>query len=814
MTARSLPKSLSARNTLFVTGQNKKLMIVICILQALGIPMVSGVLMLNTLLNSHQLYLSSSAVSLYSVVGCMCLCAAVFIGIAAAISVFQELWKRSKVDMIYSLPLTNKQRFFSHYTAGMIVYLLPYIVAVILGWLIIFAFSVPIDFSELGMTRISFLTMVCKYYSIGTTGLLLLMLLYYTATVLLVTCCGTLFESIYTTLLLNILIPGTLVTLIAVICSNISNMSFWHSWQSIGFTSPIGGLVYLVYIMIGANKWLSYSTDASASEAIGHGLIPSFLRWGVIILFLSAVLFVAALLLYRHRRAEAVGKTFVYKGAYYFMLTLITVWILCLTDVGILGAALLLSGIVYFVMEVIRKRGFSKFWLTAITYTVTVAVTLGVFQVIDLTQAFGRAYYIPSPLTVSSMEISLPLYAGSYYDVKLEYTNEDVIAGIQEIQKEIVREYRESDSTTSAINRQLQEEQFYILKYSYTDDDDDYQSYSIVDPQVYNSLVDNDYYSADYSYDVYGEEVDAESWVYNYASVYDMSIIYYTYSGTEICREYKINFDQYADIMNIIQGTELYASALSDFLYINMNNSLEEYENGNFYIPDKLQLYLETDDYNTQYMNARGGISVISAFSTSYFNDLCSMTAEQFRTSGIYGYFYDLPIWNACTETVALLESYGAEPFAPADIYEFNDADAIAYYDEYSIYDTLSVQIYASGDWNRGTAEYNTGSGKTWGYVKPDSTAYSDIYCCNAYSSLKDIYPELYKLLEAADADYITKEDCYALVVNGEWYIVPPEKSDLAEAVIANGDYYMANRYYTDEFWGNYYDNYYSSYYR
>ena len=128
MTAKSLINPLAVRNLGCAVKENKKLMIVISILHLLGIPMGSVVILVQLWLDSLQRdeYYYSSYVDLsgYMVIACCCLGAALLIGMIAATGVFQELWKKTRVDMIYSLPMTGSQRFASHYLAGTVVYVL------------------------------------------------------------------------------------------------------------------------------------------------------------------------------------------------------------------------------------------------------------------------------------------------------------------------------------------------------------------------------------------------------------------------------------------------------------------------------------------------------------------------------------------------------------------------------------------------------------------------------------------------------------------------------------------------------------------
>lgn len=807
MTARSLLNSMSMRNMRRVVGHNKKLMIIICILQALGIPLIAGVLMLEMIRSSmivdteeinSIIYAMLSGITLYSGIGVTCLGAAVLSGIIAAIASYQELWKKSKVDMLYALPLTGKQRFFSHYFGGAVVYLLPYIVAVLLGWIIVLSLSIPVNFDALEISRTTFLTEFAKYYTLGSIGLGLLMWLYYTSTVLIITCCGTLFESIYTTLLLNALLPGTLAAVIGVICANVDGLGFLHTWHSIGYTSPLGGLIYLIYILSGATVPSMDRNTAYASEALGHGMIPSFIRWALVLFVIITLLLILSWQLYQRRLAESVSKPFIYIGAYYFLLTLVTVCILCMTEVGVLGAAILFSAIVYFVMEVIRKRGFRKFWLTAITYVATVVVTLSSFALVGVTNGFGRAYYIPPASTVSSMQITLPSYPDNM-DLTLEYTNKDVIRAVQEVQKDIVSDWKADGDSTSAINRRLQDEGYMILSYGYRDGSSYGEDYYLTDPQEYNDYYYDDYYSY---FDMDVPVDDPEDWVYSYASDRFVEITYYTYTGSEVHREYYVNFDQYVGLLNAVRGTSLYNQACTEQFEYAITNQVEEYQSDEsggyrYVIPDRVQLSLAATRYGYgKEFYALGGKSFITTLTDCYRRDLENMTAEDYCTGGIYGYLCDIPIWNACTETIELIESKSYRSIKVSERYNF--VDESNWMDDSGVSSqTLDIRIYAPGKYETGADVYKAHAGNEL-FVKMDGLTYFDTYYTSIASTFEENYPDMYALLEAASADYISAEDCYMLVVNGSNYVIPPEASELAEAIIEQGNNSAQDQYYTD----------------
>lgn len=787
MTARSLLNPMTVRNTKRVIGQNKKLLIVISILQALGIPLCALVLMLELLFETFAKEYDAyspifSGLYLYIGIGVACLGAAVVAGIIAAISVYQELWKKSKVDMLYSLPLTGTQRFLSHYIGGLFVYLVPYIIAVLLGWLVVFGMSIPIDFSVIEMEKGEFLGQFAKYYSMASVGLGLLMLLYYTTTTLLVSCCGTIFEGIYSTLLFNVLMPGALAAIIGVICANVEGLNFEYTWQAIGYTSPLGGLIYLVYILSDAGSVYIGWNDIVGSEALSHGMVPNFLRWALVITLIIAAVLVLNWKLYQRRKAEAVGTPFVYVGAYYLLLTLVTVLILCMSEVGVLGAAILFSAIVYFVMEVIRKRGFRKFWLTGVTYVTTVVVTLSGFWLIAATDGLGRAWYIPPHAAVSSLRIEMIADHNNSTDLSLEFTDKDVIKAVQEVQKDIIADYRKDGDTTSVYNEYLYESGYHILEYGY----DDYgysMGYSLTDPRTYH-----DDYNYNYSFssilDDYFE--DETEWVYSYAREYHLALTYYTYTGSTIHRTYYINGSQLIAMLDAVRGTELWANASADQLKKHLTESgiNQAYENDHAKVPNRFNIQLSTPtDRTSETFSITGGQASIDRIAAAFRNDLKNVDPKALHTSGVYGILENQPIYNCYTETIAVLEELGVTPFDVSEIYGFNSAYNNQYTgDESSM---LKIRIYNPGDFSFGDEDTRFASEYQEIFVLPQADAWEYTYYCDYTSSIETDFPELNAVLESASSWNVTGTDGCLLVVNGRACMIPAEDKDLIDALIA-----------------------------
>ncbi len=789
MTAKSLLNSLPARNMKRAIGEHRKLSIVMTILQILGIPMAATALMLDIFLESKSwsseyfsnLYYQYDA-DAYVVIAVICFGAAVIVGMIAAASVFQEMWKKTKVDMLCSLPLTGKQRFFSHYLAGAWTYLLPYVIAVVLGWLVILIGSCIVDFNGFSyeLTRSEFLGELCPLYTYGTLGMFLLMTLYYTITVLVTVCCGTYFETIYTTLLLNCLVPGTIAAVLLVITDNVYALGFDYLWQVIGFTSPIGGLIYMMYLItIKIDGYYGYG-EIYGTEVEEYGMLPAFTIWAVWIVLLIAAALIGAMLLYKRRKAEEVGKPFVYHGAYFLMLTLLTVLILCMVSGGIVVPAIIFSAIVYFVMEVIRKRGFRRFWLSAICYVCTAALTIGMFTLTIKTDVFGTVYRIPALSSIRSLEISL--WRDPNQDITMRYTDKEIIKAVRELHKELASDMKEDGSTVKNINDRLREEDVQLLVYgvpeeyynSYTAD-----YYYTEDPEAYADYKNDYYYEAAYDY----RYPDG----YEYAPTEYISLTYTTHLGSEINRTYDCNIDQIEQLMDILCGTEIYAEACEKWMTERLWSRTAEYSEdlGQTVLPSSVLLslhhyYSEAEQTAiTSWSHSR-----IEEIAAAYGTDIVRIGND---TGGLYGLLFDeMPIWNNCTETIELLENMDLHPFTVPEKFGVPDAtyeDFFQYhYQDYNYQgQVLDVRIYAPEDYALACDDFAGYAMNNGSYVCKDADFYETSYYCTEYASMEKEAPELHALLGAVEQYYKSDEPCYAVVVNGTWFTLPAEDSALAE---------------------------------
>lgn len=750
-----------ARNAVRIISQNRKFAIVTCILQLLGIPMIilTGMLdiyiqNINRFNEDHSNYFTCVP---YVSIGSFCLCIAVLLGMFCSIRAFEEEWNKSRVDMLCSLPLSGKQRFFSDYLGGLVMYMLPYLAAVLLGWIVVFIMS-PLLLSVNPELNES-VSQLYLYYLLFSAGLAVLMWLYYTIAALTASCCGTLFENIYTNLLMNLLIPGTFAAALAVIMENIDGMDFEHTWDFIGFTSPIGGLIYLFYIIsekaISAELYDSYyySAHIVGGSFEKDTLIPAYLRWFIFLIILTAAVLLLAWKLYERRKAEQVSKPFIFIWIYYVILTAVTLCILCLAEAGE-GAfipVILFSSIIYFIMEVIRKRGFRKFWMSIITYLATVAVASAGYMTTVQTGCFGRTKYIPALSAVTSVEIE-------FYSIQndktclLSYQDKDKIAEIQDFHKDYLQNHASRDEAI----RTSCADYYYELEYV-NESDNPYGTYSYYDLRNRPS-----------------------SSYYPRISSTDFEITYHTIAGTSIHRSYDIYPDEYLHLMQICIGSDVYAEATGNYLEKNLINQYQQYNDKThkFYIPDLVQLNLNAsgDHSSLKKLAIQNAEENLKLLAKTYQQDMQSLTFDSFCKDNILCYVQYLPVYESCTETITLLKEWG---FQNSDM-STTITSSISTYDNTDI---MAIQIYAPENYRSTSLEYPTFL-NSYVYFK-QNTAYETLISTNNLQ----YFPELREVLNHARRNYYSSENCYLLVINLSYYIIPEADSGLVEALIEKGNW-------------------------
>ena len=335
----------------------------------------------------------------------MALGIAILSGILIALSNFSYLYKKTQVDMIYSLPLTTTQRFMSDFFAGVTSYIAPFIASGFLTLILCFVGRATIVdwvsvFPDAGFGFQTVGQLLFQCYLYGTFVLLMV----YTISVLVISCCGNIVESGLYIFATNILIPSTIAVFTLILFGDLYGIDVERlAIKAICPTSPVGAFISFIDIIDTVEY--GYGGVTTMFDVIVHHLLP--------FIFFTVLYGVIAFFLYKNRKAEDVSKPFVYKLFYYIISTAV---VFCIVSIFIgengLGGEggflplLIISGIVFFIMDIIANRGFKKFWVSVIRFVATMVVMIVAVSLVGFTGGFGMVKYVPNASSISSVSIN------------------------------------------------------------------------------------------------------------------------------------------------------------------------------------------------------------------------------------------------------------------------------------------------------------------------------------------------------------------------------------------------------------------------
>lgn len=316
-------------------------------------------------------------------------------GIYIPLQKFQYMNQKSKVDMVYALPLTRKQQFISDYFAGLTVYVIPYLVQMLLAQIIMVVLHTM-------KTRYNFRWVQLFYEHQGLFKFmfiaLLMMVFLYTLTVFIISCTGSLFEAITASVYFNFIIPLFFYTLNSNIIGSLYSISENELiYKILERTSPIGGLVYM----------------ARESNILR-------LSWLLAYLLVILLLFLLSLKIQTKRLAEEVTQPFVVKAFYYTILASIVFIIgslLYKQGIGYLNLFVILS-VVFFIFEVITNRGLNKMLRVFTRYVVILSSVLLFLFVFKTSDGFGLAYRTSNASNLKSITLT---YDGILHQDEYQY---------------------------------------------------------------------------------------------------------------------------------------------------------------------------------------------------------------------------------------------------------------------------------------------------------------------------------------------------------------------------------------------------------
>lgn len=531
----TLTRLKSTNNTRFLTNfklsvkSGRKILIVLSVLQLLGLPVMAAVAVSAAADDGGNSAQSQVAFILISI---FCLAAAVLCGIIIAVNNFSYLYKKSQVDMIYSLPIKKKFKFLSDYASGLVIYIVPYIVACIICNFILFCGRVCVDELTEIFSDGSLMTLVMQ----GEFAGLLVMIMLYTLSVLVLSCCGTLFESIMNIFMINGLIPGSISVVAAMLFANLYGVPIFETVAPVlGYTSPLGAVIYMIYVL-GSEEYI-YSSEVFSINAGVYG------KWVLFFLGATALYFLLTMFLYNRRKAEDVSKPYVFKLLYYIVVTVISMAISLIAryQFSMIFPVIIFSFIVYMIFEVITNRGFKKIYKSLIRYAVTMVGILIICVAAIGTRGFGVEGKTYSPSRVKSVEVSyggidnimdlysvIDGYSMSMYMENgnlIEYKDSEIIEKITQVQKDAIKTYRSGE----------------------------YGNYSSMENIFYQSV----YYEGDYNLN-YEESYDYPC--------YDITFRFNLKTGGKVKRNYQLSFNQIKELF-ILDSTEELAERRADYLY-------------------------------------------------------------------------------------------------------------------------------------------------------------------------------------------------------------------------------------------------------
>lgn len=354
-------------------------------------------------------------------------------GIVCALNSFNYQYKKMNTDMVYALPMSTRQRFFSDYFSGLTVYIAPFlansVITLILAVIsdLVVKSDKNLDFS-LGQIAGKEQTLTSFFLLIMIFGIILMLMLY-TFSVLAVSFSGT-NVAVGNIIALNIVIPSIILVAGLVFLNDVFGVVYTDVpfEQALNITSPFGGLAY----------FFSYLVDFEAKNYFLEWLLPSFI---VTLLVLALAYFLT-----KKRKAEQVSTPYIFPIFYYIIISMIIFITTSFIYMGMgieLVPMLLVSGIIVFVISICVNKGFKNILKTGLCYVIATILTFGLINMGEATDGFGIAYIVPNADNVEEVRVCM------YYNEDSEIRGDNVklegkvaIEAVTEAHEMIIDEYK------------------------------------------------------------------------------------------------------------------------------------------------------------------------------------------------------------------------------------------------------------------------------------------------------------------------------------------------------------------------------------
>ena len=704
----------------FRLKRNSRAWIVLTVLNLLGLPLmfIAQNLFytnkLNTVIDAGELVNKYQAsVAVFAVIGVFCVAIAAIGGVFTVFSSFDYMYNKSLVDMAYSAPLTGTARYTADFMAGLTTYLSPYLFGGIIGFIFSGLTNLRIEeefrlLPDLGIILPIFL------------GVGVAMIMAYALTTFVSICCGSLIEAVTYALILNGIIPITIAVTVFGAMNNIYGiLQDQIAFNLITVTSPLG-------VLIGTMGSVLDVYEGSSEHFIYNfrNLIP--------IVIITAAAIIGSFLLNKRRKAEDCGKPFVFKVLYYILISAVTYCVIvthfsaAITNISI-ASALIVSAVIYFILEVITNRGFKRFWLSAIRYVVTaIAIMIFVGPFVQ-TDAFGLFYKTPNLNSVRSVELTYNYY-DTYHrssDVKVIFKDKEKIADIIEFHEKTLERYK------------TQKDNSHIAEGEFVDE-----------------LSVDTYFSYPYKY-----------------SFRDVNISYKMKNGTRMNRTYYSDEQEY-ELIKHLEETDEFKEATIKMVERNLADvgNIELIDEINEDITVNINSIMVKDENLTQLTAAiakdiRAGAKLIEKDTSVNILGKLAVTNEDDKLSSSWS----IDITENHINTISYLTQKGYSSFFAADKDRFPNADKGLYY----LY-LIKTDEFLNNDGDED-------------FYKLDNLLYSDILYSelNQLESVRglvvnDKVRELTSKLERFDREALPD---YLVKFGSKLFAVPEEYNTLAEEV-------------------------------
>lgn len=758
-------------NFLYNVKDNMKLMIVIFVLHFAAVPMLLITVLAN-ILTAGTTDKIDEGFMVTAVIGTGLAAAS---GMICALSVFKYLYNKSAVDMRLSLPMTTGQRFASDFLSGLFVYIIPYIAAELISWLLMLAGHILCDGKTFVCTyehpnipgKMLSYEWVCTAFQDsapilwrGMLGGLMLMVMFYAVTVLAAACCGNIFEAAAYNILLNALVPISVLFGIITVCNNIYGLDEEvYGLKILPFCGPFGGAYGIITSLEPMIEESNGYIRTNLYEPFHFG------TWFILFTLCTALVIGGAYLIYRKRKAEDTGKPVVF-GIFYHIIMTMGIFSLCylmmMDGTENFLPIIIISFIIYMVMHVIRNRGFGKIISGLVICAVTILGSIGSFLVIHDTKAFGAGDVVPDPEKVTKAEIT---YAGCLNADCLEYAPAELtepanIETLTELHREILRVYNENDNEHFS---DLQLPTGFCIKYTLSSGKTIYRSYgcSFSDKgiELICSLDMAEGVKISRAEGMKNQILDIENTIdyrKEYDRTFDKKDLYvklspqwrYSSGGVDHDGSYSIGINELP---------EDFIEKLADCMYSDiMAQTPEEY-----YTPKNIY---QIEIFETRTVFIRDSYeSTISYLASCGFNELPVVTEE------------------AVSRIIRAYDnrSGGFSVISNPLIGYMTNRDLC----------TVNPPVYNG---NAGYFKYKNG----WIYSQCFSEAY-------------EYYDDIYTLFTHSYKAYKTEESCYTITAGGNSAVIPSEYSDIAERVFIRMTADKANHMNERGFWSSpyVYDN-------